>query len=79
MVIERKDDIVDLLEIKCYGTAYRLDSRRIETLCKKKHDFLILSKTKSALNLGSLALNGIVENEYSKEIQFTLTGDDLFR
>lgn len=79
MVIERKDDIVDLLEIKCYDTPYRLDSRRIETLCKKKHDFLTLSKTKSALHIGMLALNGVVENEHSKEIQFTLTGDDLFR
>ena len=78
MVIERKDDIVDLLEIKCYDSPYRLDAKRIEALCQKRHDYASLSKTKSALHLGLLALNGVVENAYSKEIQFILTGDDLF-
>ena len=78
MVIERKDEIVDLLEIKCYDSPYRLDAKRIEALCKKRHDFASLSKSKSALHLVLLALNGVVENEYSKEIQVILSGDDLF-
>ncbi len=79
MVIERKDDIIDLLEIKYYDSPYRLDSKRIEAFSKKRHDFATLSKTKSALHLVLLALNGVVENEYSKEIQFILSANDLFR
>ncbi len=79
MVIERKDDIIDLLEVKCYDAPYCLNTKRVEALYKKKNDFAALSKTKSALHLGLLALNGVVENEYSNEIQFALSADDLFR
>ena len=79
MVIERKDDIVDLFEIKCYDSPYRLDAKQIEAIHEKKHDFALLSKTKSAIHLGLLALNGVVENEYSKEFQVILSAGDLFR
>ncbi len=78
MVIERKDDIVNLFEIKYCDSPYCLSGKDIDSLNRKKDDFVRLSKTKAAIHLSMIALNGVEENAYSKEIQTFVSIKDLF-
>ena len=78
MIIERKDGITNLVEIKFASTPYTINSDYIESLEKKKHDFLVTTKTKSSIHLTFIALNGLVQNSYAKEIQSVISVDDLF-
>ncbi len=78
MILERKDDIINLFEIKYYDSPIELSSKQIESLNKKKHDFITLSKTKSSIHLSLITLNGVEENENSNEIQVILSANDLF-
>ncbi len=57
MILERKDEIINLFEIKYYESAIELSSKQIESLNKKKHDFITLSKTKSSIHLSLITLN----------------------
>ncbi len=78
MVIERKDDIINLFEIKYYDVPFAITAKQMETLNKKKHDFMEVTKTKSAIHLSMIALNGIGENENLNEIQSVLSINELF-
>ena len=78
MIIERKDEIINLFEIKYFDAPIELSSKQIESLNKKKHDFLRLTNTKSSIHLSLIALNGVEENEYSNEFQVILSANDLF-
>lgn len=78
MILERKDDIINLFEIKYYESPIELSAKQIESLSKKKHDFITLSKTKSSIHLSLITLNGIEENENSNELQVILNSNDLF-
>ena len=78
MVIERKDDIVNLFEIKYCNAPYYLGSEDVDALFQKKSDFVEATKTKSAVHLSMIALNGVKENAYSNELQSIVPADDLF-
>ena len=78
MVIERKDDIVNLVEIKYYSVPFTLTSAYIEKLEKKKHDYIVSTKTKSSVYLTMIALNGVEKNAYSKDLQSIISIEDLF-
>ena len=78
MVIERKDDIVNIIEIKYYDAPYIITQKYMENLSKKKHDYASITKTKSAIHFTFIALNGIENNTYSKEIQSVINIEDLF-
>ena len=78
LVLERKDGITNLFEIKFYDSAYRLGSKDIDALNRKKHDFVELTKTKDAIHLSLIALNGVEENAYLNEVQSVVSVDDLF-
>ena len=78
MVIERKDDIINLVEIKYYESKYIITSNYVDNLARKKHDFVEVTKTKSAIHLTFIALNDVEENSYSKELQSIINVNDLF-
>ncbi len=78
MVLERKDDIVNLFKIKYYDEPFSLTKKHLELFSRKKHDFVEVTKTKSSIHLSLISLNGVVENEYLNEIQTVLNEDDLF-
>ncbi len=78
MIIERKDDVINLFEIKYYDTPYLITTAGLESLNKKKHDFIEKTKTKKSVQLSMIALNGVEENKNSNELQMILSGDDLF-
>lgn len=78
MVIERKDDIINLFEIKYYDVPFNITTKQIELLNKKKHDFIEVTKTKSAIHLSLIALNGVENNANTNEIQSIVSVEDLF-
>ena len=78
MVIERKDDIINLVEIKYYESKYIITSNYVDNLARKKNDFVEVTKTKSAIHLTFIALNDVEENSYSKELQSIINVNDLF-
>lgn len=78
MVIERADDIINLVEIKYYDSKFLFTTKQLESLNKKKHDFCELTHTKASVHLSLITLNGIEENKNSKELQVILDGNDLF-
>ena len=47
-------------------------------LIRKKNDFLLATKTTSAVHLTMVTPCGLVANQYAKEIQSQVTMDDLF-
>ena len=78
MVIERNDNVINLIEIKYYDSKFLLSSSQLESINKKKHDFIELTHTKSSIHLSLISLNGIEENKNSKELQVILDSNDLF-
>lgn len=79
MILERKDDITNLFEIKYYDAPFSLTEKQMESLSKKKHDFVELTKTKSSIHLSLISFSKVEENSHSKELQVILYADDLFQ
>ena len=78
MVIERKDDIINLVEAKFSFSKFVINANYLEEMEKKKSDFVNFTKTKSAIYLTFITVNGVEDNAYSKEIQSFVEMDDLF-
>ena len=58
---------------------YRVDSNFDIDMKRKISDYLIDSKTKYAIYPTLITNYGVVENEYSGELQSIITGEDLFK
>ena len=78
MVIERKDDIINLIEIKYSSAKYVITKKYMDEIYKKKSDFVNKTHTRSAVHITFITLNGIEENSYSKEVQSFIDANDLF-
>lgn len=78
MIIERKDDVINLVEIKYNNTPYVITSKYMDNLEIKRHDYITLTKCKKSIHFTFITLNGLLDNTYAKEIQHSLMVDDLF-
>ncbi|MCR5457653.1 MAG: AAA family ATPase [Clostridiales bacterium] len=78
MVIERKDDIINLVEIKFNSSPYAISQKYMNDIYRKKEDFVNCTNTKSAIHITFVTLNGLEENSYYKEIQSDISSDELF-
>lgn len=79
LVIERKDQVINLCEMKYSLLPYVIDKEYMYNLENKKQVFLKESKTKCALRLTLISPNGLQENQYSNEIRNVITAKDFFR
>jgi AAA+ ATPase superfamily predicted ATPase len=79
LLIDRKDDTINLCEIKYAGKPYILTGEDIEGLERKSDVFLRDTGTKKSIHLTMIAANGIAHNKYRNYIQSEVTLDDLFR
>ena len=79
LMIVRKDQVINICEIKYSKSNYRVDGTFIENMRRKVSDFLLDSNTKYAIYPTLITTYGIVENAYSGELQSVITGEDLFR
>jgi len=78
MIIDRRDDTINLCECKFSNKPYALTERDIDDLERKREVFLQETKKKKSIHLTMITANGLAHNAYRNEIQAEITLDDLF-
>lgn len=78
LLIIRDDKVINLCEMKYYGTDYIVTAKDDEDLRKKINDFTMLTKTKYAIYPTIITTYGLTQNGYAANIQSVITLDDLF-
>ncbi len=79
LLIVRDDHIANICESKYSKADYRVDAAFDRDMKRKISDYLIGSKTKNAIHATLITNYGVVENEYSGELQVVITGEELFK
>jgi len=79
MVIDRRDQVINLMEVKFSEGQYRITKSYAEELRKKVSTFKTVTKTKKAVFLSMITTHGLVQNQYSGSlVQNDLSMDVLF-
>jgi len=79
LVLDRKDQVINLFEIKFSNKLYSISKTYFENLSNKINVFETSTKTKKQLFLVFITPFGLLENQYSSAIVAkSLTLDDLF-
>jgi len=79
MVLDRSDKIIHLCEMKFTSTEYTIGKAYSEKLREKKTIFLTETRTRKAAHTTIVTTYGLIQNNYSSEILFKITMNDLFR
>jgi DNA-binding MarR family transcriptional regulator len=79
LIINRKDGIINLLEIKFSSLEYAITKSYEENLKKKTANFKAETKTRKAVHLLMLTTYGLAKNKYAEIAQKELVLDDLFK
>ncbi len=80
LLIDRKDDVINLCEMKYYATSYKIDKPYAKALEEKRQRFIENSKTKKRVVNTLITNNGLIENEHSLAvIEAEIELDALFR
>ena len=79
LVIDRRDQIVNLCEMKFSNAKYAIDSKYEEVLRNKVNAFRLETKTDSALHLTMVTTYGVKQNSHSGIIVSQVVLDDLFK
>lgn len=79
LLINRNDNIINLIEVKFYNKEFTLSKEYFEKLQRKKWAFEQHSKTKKLVNVAMITTYGVKQNAYSLDlVPNSLTLDDLF-
>ena len=78
LLIARKDQIINLCEIKYSGSEYMLTEKTDMSIRHKINDLVAVTGTKYAIHPTMITCYGLVDNSYSGNIQSVITMDDLF-
>jgi hypothetical protein len=78
LIIDRSDGIIDLCEMKSVRREYRIDEHIHNDLIRKKDAFHDETGTRKGLRLVIVTTYGLVQNEYTDDVQQVVTMDDLF-
>lgn len=79
LLIDRKDDAINLVEIKYYSGPFSIDKKYAEELRQKIAAFRTYTGTRKQIFLTMLTNEKILENAYSRElVDAQLTLEDLF-
>ncbi len=68
LLFEREDDAISICEIKCTDASFVIDKTYADVLKKKIEIFKKVTRTTKQIFLTLISLNGIKENQYSKEL-----------
>jgi AAA+ ATPase superfamily predicted ATPase len=79
LIIDRKDGITDLVEIKFSKGKFTIDKQYDENLRNKLVNFMTEQKTTNALHLVMLTTFGVVKNKYYGTLQREIVLADLFK
>ena len=78
MLIDRRDDVIDLCEMKCTDKEFEVTEEYRENLINKATAFAEEVKTDKAIHIILITSNGYKRNEYSDVIQNAVDPDSLF-
>lgn len=78
LIIDRKDDVINLCEIKYTNDEYALDQDEYGKIQKRLTTFQKESGTKKAIHITMICGNGYKQNKYSGIAQNVITGEELF-
>lgn len=78
LLIVRKDQIINVCEMKYSETDYLVDAKFDRDQKRKISDFIKKKETKYAIHSTLITTYGVENNAYSGEIQAIITSDDLF-
>ena len=78
LLIVRRDQIINLCEMKYSDTEYTITKAVNEDMNKKVSDLIKVTKTKYAIHPTLVTCYGLVNNRYSDPVQAVITMDDLF-
>ncbi len=79
LLIDRRDQIINLCEMKFSTSEYEITKRYNDEMQARRELFRAQTRTRKALHLTMVTTYGIKENPYSGMIQSQVTLDDLFR
>ncbi len=79
LVIERKDGVINLCEMKHTIAPFAIDRNYAANLENKKEAFIAETKTKSAVRLTMICSSGMRKNEFSGIVRNVVTLEDLFK
>ena len=79
LLIVRKDQIINLCEMKYSESDYMVDAAFERSQKRKISDFQKKTDTRYAIHSTLVTTYGVVENSYAGELQAVITSDDLFR
>ena len=79
LVIERKDGVSNLCEMKYTSAAFQIDREYAANLANKQEAYRLETKTKNAVRITLISANGIVRNKYSDIARNVITLSDLFK
>jgi len=79
LLIDRKDDVINLCEIKYSYDEYSIDAAYEKELIHKREAFRTETGTRKALLLTMITMSGLAKNAHRNVIVNEITGDDLFR
>lgn len=78
LLIVRKDQVINLCEMKYSNTNYTITQSDDENIRKKINDLIIQSNTRYAIYPTLVTTYGLIDNMYSGNIQSVIAMDDLF-
>ncbi len=78
MLITRKDQVINLCEMKYSGSEYTVTEKVERSIRNKMHDLVQMTGTKYAVYPTLLTTYGLLENSYAANIQSVVVLDDLF-
>ena len=79
MVLDRRDNIINICEIKFSKGEYTITKDYAMALNNKVEKFIESTKNKKTILLTMITTNGVVHNEYWNQIQCDITADELFK
>lgn len=79
LIIDRRDEVINLCEMKFSISPYNITPDYLKTLLERCEIFREATATKKAIHLTMVTMNGVVHNEQWGMIQNEVTADDLFR
>ena len=78
MLIARKDQVINLCEMKYSGSEYTITEKVERGIRNKIHDLTLLTGTTYAIHPTLITTYGLVPNSYSECVQSVVTLKDLF-
>lgn len=79
LVIDRRDEVINLCEMKYALNPYDVTKLYLDKLLERRELFREMTHTRKALHLTFITVNGLKQNAQSYMIQNQVTADDLFR